>query len=201
MERGEFVSLSEKQFSFAEVIGWVSGACATAVLGTWTVATVLQSNELASYKAAEAWKPLETITELREASKSVNLAATERNELVALRADHVKLRALADQVPQLTQERNRLSKALNTIAQESAEVYVTKGSSEFLIPNVLLLGVVRAYTHSNECEINLGNLNRSMNIGNEIATNIAGDDFLLRLTVVTDMGCRFSFVKSSVVTN
>lgn len=193
------MSLREKQFSFAQVISWISGACATVAIGTWTLAIQFQSNELASYKAAEAWKPLETITALREASKSVNLAANERSELVALRADGVRLRTLADQVPELTAERDRLSEELATISQESLNVTVAKGSSEFLVPNVLLLGVVRAYTHSNECEVILGNRNTSMTVGNQVETSVANSNFLLRLTAVTDTTCRFSFVKSPVV--
>ncbi|MDT9583362.1 hypothetical protein LMF57_00735 [Stenotrophomonas sp. SI-NJAU-1] len=193
------MSLREKQFSFAQVISWISAACAAVAIGTWTLATHLQSNELASYKAAEAWKPLETITALREASKSVNLAANERSELVALRADGVRLRALADQVPKLSSERDRLSQELATISQESLNVTVAKGSSEYLIPNVLLLGVVRAYTHSNECEFILGNRNTSMSVGHEVEANVADSNFLLRLTAVTDTACRFSFVKSPVV--
>lgn len=190
------MSLREKHFNFSEVIGWFGAAIAASITATWILATHLQSNELASYKAAESWRPLETIEALREASKSVNLATNERRELVMLRAENESSKDLAGQVKILTEQRDQLTATLASITASAQEVSVSKGSSQFLIPNILLLGVARTNSLSNECAFIIDNRNESLQIGKGIHTTAAGINYNLRLIAVTDSSCSFSFTKN-----
>jgi hypothetical protein len=180
-----------------QLIAWLGAVSSASIIATWTLVTHLQANELDAYRKADQWKASETISELRKLSSELNITLAERKELTVLRANQQATKAIQEQLVTVTRERDRLAATVNAMTVPAMSFAVNEGDSKYIIPNVLLVGVVSAYTGINRCEIRIGNRGETLEIGGEIGGTASGINYQLRLTSVSDNSCGFSFVKVS----
>jgi hypothetical protein len=186
---------NKKQFTFLQLLGYIFAATTTVCAATWTVAKVTQSNELEAYRKAGDWKVSESITELRTLSSTLNVTLAEKKELANLRITAAQLVATKNQLAAVTADRDRIAKTLSSISQESEKFSVALGTSEYAVPNVLLVGVVQVYSGLNQCEVRIGDHRQSMEVGEAIGGSVSGIDYRLSLTKVTPSECDFAFMR------
>lgn len=187
----------KKQFSLPYLLTAV-GSTAVAVAGaTWGLAVYTQSNELEGYRKAKEWNVGESISELHKLSSALNITVAEKKELLALRTTARKLESLEESFAAMTKERDQLAVALKSVTEGNEKHVVANGSSSYLLPNLLIVAVVRASPILNQCEVRIGNRRLSMEVGETIGGTASGIDYQLSLTRVATEACEFNFSRTN----
>lgn len=213
MERTHPVETS--LWKFLSAMGAVA---AVAVAGTWTIAQLLISNELESYRSAKEWNVAEAITSLSELSKELKLDVSERKELKIRREEanelntklesanslYAKTKAdcdadiasMREKVVQLEKSNAELSATLAEITKEPIIVEISEGTATYVVPNVLVIGVESAYKSFASVRI-AGVADSGMRPGETADVKVAGMGFSVTLMKVTETSCSFQILRKS----
>lgn len=154
-----------------KLITTLAGVAAVSVAGTWTVSQLLVSNELAAYRASEELEIGESIQSLSEFSEIVKLDTTERKEFESLKIRNSELEEQlelenqsseslkadinlkSEKITELEETVSNNLNALNELVQENITVEIPAASAEYVVNNMLLIGVESVYGNRAEVRI------------------------------------------------
>lgn len=196
----------KKVFTLPVYLTHMAGLAVACITATWVFSMYFQSNELKAYQLAKDWKAPDAIKELAALSSDLRLSIAERREMESFRILPQQIDALKEQIAglnqqleaqkqltlQATQDRNSLSATLKTVSRSGKSFSLFMGSSLYLVPNELLLGVTNI--SSMTCYTVLGNSTNFMAVGEYVTGSIDKLSYKLSLTGIDENGCNFQFL-------
>lgn len=179
----------------------IAGAVATTVGGgAWVVARTYLQDELEQYRRATEWRLPETLKELGELSKRLNVTLSERKELESLRSQS---KTLQEQVTGLESKLKAAQESVALLTRRVAELEgetfeVAVGEARFVVPGVLAIGVKDASAILNEADVQFGRESVKARPGTPFEATVGKTKCTVTLLKITSRSCTFGVSKRTV---